>query len=113
MHRHNPTILLVDLQEPGVIKAHNRCLWPLRAAQADLLTTVHPVFIIEGKNAVGPLVLKPVDQFLQHGHGSGYETVRSQGLQARPVLLIVFFDEVVDTMVGLLFVTLNPQPMRI
>ena len=39
MHRHNPTILLVDLQEPGVIKAHNRCLWPLRAAQADLLTT--------------------------------------------------------------------------
>lgn len=58
---------------------------------------MHPVFIIEGKNAVGPLVLKPVDQFLQHGHGSGYETVRSQGLQARPVLLIVFFDEVVDT----------------
>lgn len=39
MYRHNLTVLLVDLQEPGVIKAHNRCLWPLCAAQADLLTT--------------------------------------------------------------------------
>lgn len=61
MHRHNPTVVLVDLQEPGIIEAHNRHLWPFAAAQADLLTTMHPVFIIERKNAVGPLVLKPVD----------------------------------------------------
>lgn len=39
MHRHNPTVLLVDLQEPGIIEAHNGHLWPLAAAQADLLTT--------------------------------------------------------------------------
>lgn len=58
---------------------------------------MHPVFIIEGQNAVGPLVLKPVNQFLQHGHGPGYETVGSQGLQACLVLLVVFFDEVIDT----------------
>ena len=58
---------------------------------------MHPVFIVEGKDAVRPLVLKPVNQFLQHSHGPGYETVGSQGLQACLVLLIVFFDEVVDT----------------
>lgn len=39
MHRHNPTVVLVDLQEPRIIEAHNRHLWPFAAAQADLLTT--------------------------------------------------------------------------
>lgn len=39
MHCHNLTTLLVDLQEPGIIKPHDRHLWPLGAAQADLLTT--------------------------------------------------------------------------
>lgn len=39
MHAHNPTTLLVDLQEPGIIKTHDRHRWPLAAAQADLLTT--------------------------------------------------------------------------
>lgn len=41
MHRHNPAALLVDLQEPGIIKAHDRRLRPLAAAQADLLATAN------------------------------------------------------------------------
>lgn len=39
MHCHNPTVLMVDLQEAGIIKAHDRHLRSLAAAQADLLTT--------------------------------------------------------------------------
>lgn len=57
---------------------------------------VDPVFIIQGKNSIGPFVLKRVDQSLQPGDRPGDETISSEGLQGCPVLLIVCGDEVVD-----------------
>ena len=39
MHSHHPAILLMNLQEPGIVQTHDPRLRPLSASQADLLGT--------------------------------------------------------------------------
>ena len=77
MHSDRFAVLLVNQKEPRIIEANYPQLWSLRASQVELLSTVYPIFIIQRKNALAPLLLKCIDQFLQHSHSSSNEIISS------------------------------------